>query len=90
MGGDKQYAAAEGISWTDTGGDLLLFNNASGSYHALNPQGSAVWRAMGEGATEDEIVGRIMAKFGARAEIIESDVADFLGKALAGGLIVAR
>jgi hypothetical protein len=90
QGDDRRFAPADAASWTDAGGELLIFDRERGSYHALNGTGSRIWRAMGEGAAQSDIVARLAAEFDADPAVISGDVAEFLARGVAGGLIVER
>jgi PqqD family protein of HPr-rel-A system len=84
----RRFAPAATVNWTDAGGELVIFDRASGSYHALNGPASAIWRALGDGGSTDLIVERLAGRFDADRDAIAADVAAFLSRALAGGLIV--
>jgi len=75
------------VTWTDAGGELVIFDRARGSYHALNGSASAIWRALADGGAPDAIVGLLAERFEADRDAIAADVAAFLASALAGGLI---
>ena len=75
------------MTWTDAGGELVLFDRARGSYHALNDSASAIWRALADGGYPDAIVGLVAERFQGDRDAIADDVAAFLASALAGGLI---
>ena len=83
-----RFAPAATMSWTDAGGDLVIFDRVSGSYHALNGPASAIWRALGGGRSTDVVVELLVGRFEADRDAIAADVAAFLSSALAGGLIV--
>jgi PqqD family protein of HPr-rel-A system len=83
-----RFAPAATMSWTDAGGDLVIFDRGRGSYHALNGPASAIWRALGDGGSADVIVAVLAARFETDRDAIAADVAAFLSSALAGGLIV--
>ena len=84
---EQRFAPAATVHWTDAGGELVIFDRVRGSYHALNGPASAIWRALGEGRSADAVVERLAARFDADRNAIAGDVAAFLGRALAGGLI---
>ena len=83
-----RFAPAATVSWTDAGGELVIFDRERGSYHALNGSASAIWRALGDGGSADTVVERLAGRFVADRDAITADVAAFLSSALAGGLIV--
>lgn len=80
----RRFAPAGTVSWTDAGDELVIFDRGRGTYHALNGSASAIWRALADGGSADDIAGRLNARFAADTS---SDVAAFLATALAAGLI---
>jgi PqqD family protein of HPr-rel-A system len=85
---ERRFAPAATVNWTDAGGELVIFDCLSGSYHALNGPASAIWRTLNEGRSADLIVEVLAGRFDADRNAIAADVAAFLSRALAGGLIV--
>ena len=84
---DRRFAPADTVSWTDAGGELVVFDRVRGSYHALNGSASTIWRSLGDGRSADAIVELLVVRFEANRDAISADVMDFLSGALAGGLI---
>ena len=87
---DDRFAPADTISWNDAGGELTLFDSASGSYFALNGPAVAIWRELAAGARVGEAIATLAARFGCPREVIAGDIATFIGTALDRKLIVAR
>tara|TARA_R110000868_G_scaffold156707_4_gene383773 strand:- start:11677 stop:12006 length:330 start_codon:yes stop_codon:yes gene_type:complete len=85
---NKAYAVADGVSWTETGGDLVLFESKNGAYVGLNPTSSAIWRALIQGCSADEIVEKLVEQFNAETEILNQDVAQFLDQMVSRGLVL--
>ena len=84
---DRRFAPAHTLSWTDAGGELVIFDRVRGSYHALNGPASAIWRALGDGRSADVVVEFLAGRFEGDRDTIAAHVASFLSSALAGGLI---
>jgi Coenzyme PQQ synthesis protein D (PqqD) len=85
---ERRFAPAGTVNWTDAGGELVIFDCLTGSYHALNGPASAIWRTLSDGRSADLIVDLLAGRFAADRHAIAADVAAFLARALAGGLIV--
>lgn len=83
----RRFAPAATVNWTDAGGELVIFDRASGSYHALNAPASAIWRALDDGRSADAVVELLAGRFDADRDAIATDVAAFLSRALESGLI---
>jgi Coenzyme PQQ synthesis protein D (PqqD) len=86
--GERRYAPASTVHWTDAGGELLLFDRVRGSYHALNGPASAIWRALAADGSAAVVVERLAERFDTDRDTIAAGVASFLSSALADGLIV--
>lgn len=78
------------MSWTGAGGELVLFDRESGKYHALNASASGIWRALQDQETVTGIVTALSGTGPAPPELLRRDVIEFLGHALAAGLILAK
>jgi len=83
----RRFAPSDTVSWTDAGGELVIFDRVRGDYHALNGPASAIWRALGDGRSADVVVALLSARFDGDPDAIAADVAAFLSSALTGGLI---
>lgn len=89
-GKDRIFGPNPAISWTDNGGPIMLFDHERASYHALSGHASDIWRMLDGHASEAQIAGALAARYAAPADVLSNDVADFLDKAAAGGLIALR
>jgi hypothetical protein len=71
-------------------GRTLLIDAHSSELVTLNPVGSVVWGALGDGArTVDQLVAVVAAAFDdAPAEALAEDVAGFLDELVAASLVV--
>jgi PqqD family protein of HPr-rel-A system len=85
---EKRYVAADKVSWTDAGGDLTLFDRDSGTYHALNASGSAIWRVAVQDVPMREIAEQLAVRFAVDPVALRDDIATFLLDMVARGLMV--
>ncbi|MEZ0243750.1 MAG: PqqD family protein [Sphingomonas sp.] len=76
------------ISWNPVEGELALFDSRTGTYHALNGSGAAIWRAIASGKSEVETTDQLAAEHGAARETVAADVRAFIADALSLGLLV--
>ena len=58
--------------------ELVILDVETGMYHHLNEQGRAIWEAISEPASIDEVVGQLATQFEATADQLRSDVMTFL------------
>jgi PqqD family protein of HPr-rel-A system len=70
------------VVWRDVEGELVLFDEASGRYHALNPTGSQIWRRLAGGAAPELIVRELTSRYDAPAEVVADEVAAFIDRAV--------
>jgi len=69
-------------------GELALFDDRDGRYHALNGSAAAIWRAIADGLDGPAIVDALIANYDAPRETIAQAVQTFVETALARGLLV--
>ncbi len=83
------YRPADGVLAEDVDGIVVLITAAGDELLDLNPTGSAVWRALGDGADLDTIVAAVSDAFpDAPADAVTTDVSAFLAELLEAGLVV--
>jgi len=87
-GNDSRYSPAPTASWNDIGAELVIFQQESGAYHALNSSGSAVWRALAITGTVEAATEFLASRFAVGRDEIASDVRAFVDRALERGLLV--
>ena len=75
------------IAWNNVEGELALFDTRNGSYHALNPSGAEIWRAIAAGQDEAQAAGALAARYHAPHAEILADIRAFIADARARGLL---
>ncbi len=76
------------IGWRDVDSDLVLFDERSLQYHALNGVGSAIWRRCARGTPLPDIVADLAATYDAPGEAIAEQVDAFLKELLEAGMLL--
>jgi len=76
------------MSWSDQLPELVIYDQDSGNYHALNASASAIWRALQYSASTKQIIEVVAREMAVAEQVIEPDVTDFLRAACTAGLIV--
>lgn len=66
------------VAWQQVEGETILLDVATSTYLGVNRSGSALWPALAEGATRDQLVGRICETYEVTEEQARDDVDDFL------------
>lgn len=84
------YTPSANVVWNEQADELVLFDSASETYHALDPGGSAIWRRLGEGRSVADLAALLAEDFAGDPGAIENDVAAFLAEAEELGLVSAR
>jgi hypothetical protein len=67
-------------------GEAVLLNLETGAYVGVDPVGTRIWGLIGEGASEAEIVARLLEIYDVEADRLRADVATFLAGLAARGL----
>lgn len=81
------WCIADHVVWRDMDGELVLFDSQAERYHALNPMGSRIWRALAQGLAPEAIADELLTQFEAPADHIGSGVQAFVANACALGLL---
>ncbi len=56
----------------------------------LDEVGTAIWQAMQEKETLQEVLEALLEQYEVEAEVLERDLSDFIGKLLESGLIEVK
>jgi hypothetical protein len=74
--------------WKNVVGDLVLFDERDGAYHALNSIGASIWRRVAGGQPVAAIIDDLSCEFDVAREIVTGDVTEFIDQAIQKGLLV--
>jgi hypothetical protein len=75
------------LSWREIDGEVVAIDVQTSTYFSANSSGAILWQMLSEGATHDELVERLTARFEIDRERAETDVAAFVGALHARGLL---
>jgi Coenzyme PQQ synthesis protein D (PqqD) len=84
---DRYQLRPEGLTWREIDGELVVLDLDESKYLGLNASGSAMWRLLQNGATEEELVAGLLRDFEAPDNAARTDVRAFLKTCLEQGLI---
>jgi hypothetical protein len=59
-------------------GEAVMINLTTGNYYSLNPAGAAIWDALEAGASDEEIVHRLAARYDASQDELAAAVTHLL------------
>jgi hypothetical protein len=77
----------EGVAWREIDGEIVALDAPTSTYLAANRTGALLWQALAKGATDEDLVSRLVETFGIDAETARADVERFLGELAARGLL---
>ena len=70
-------------------GEAVLLNVESGVYFGLDQVGTRIWQLLGAGASEREIVDRLVDEYDVDAQQLQADLGGFLDLLIAKSLVRA-
>jgi hypothetical protein len=82
-----QIQVNESVAFAEIDGEAVLLNVDSGIYFGLDGVGTDIWNLLTQGATEDEIVCRLVEEYDAEAAQVRLDVAALLAALRDNGLV---
>lgn len=84
----KRYRAHPDLTSRVIDGEAVILQIATTTYYSLNPSGTLLWEALREGATRDDLVGRLVDEYGIDRPTAERDVDALLADLVAENLVV--
>jgi hypothetical protein len=76
-----------GVPWRDIDGEVIALDIGSEIYLKANPAGSLLWNMLSMGATQRELVARLVSEFEIEPKRALVDVKTFVGELQAAGLL---
>lgn len=77
---ERLRVRAEAVEWRSVEGEIVALDLRRSLYLAINPSGAALWPALVEGASRNELVEQLSAESGISRQAAESDVDDFISE----------
>ena len=78
---------ADSLFWRESGGEVVALDAVGSRYFAANPTAAALWKRLGEGATEADLVDSLRERYDVSRETAEADVAAFVEELSSRGLL---
>jgi coenzyme PQQ synthesis protein D (PqqD) len=75
------------VPWRDIDGEVIALDMGSETYLRANPAGSLLWKMLTMGATQKELVARLVSEFEIEPKRALADVRAFVGELQAAGLL---
>ncbi|GLF93060.1 PqqD family protein [Streptomyces yaizuensis] len=86
------HRIAPDVVWLSDDGEVRLYDPGSGEFQTLNSTATELWLLVSEGRGTDDITAELGRRYGAedpgQLDEIARDVADFLTRLTAQGLLV--
>jgi hypothetical protein len=76
------------VDWREVEGELVVLDLRDSRYLAINRTGQVLWGALVEGATQDELIERLMEAFGIERARAAADVEAFTSELKSRDLLV--
>jgi len=74
----RRFAISSSVVAAELGEESVLLDTETGQYFGLDQTGSAVWRLLAVGASDQEIVERLLAEYDVEPDALRQDVEAFL------------
>jgi len=87
---DQKVTFAETVFAQEVDGEMVLLDMESENYFGLDEVGTAIWQAMQEYGTLQEVLNALLEQYDVEPEVLESDLSDFVGKLVESGLVEVK
>jgi len=84
---DQKVTFAETVFAQEVDGEMVLLDMESENYFGLDEVGTAIWQAMQEYESLQEVFNTLLEQYDVDAEVLEHDLSDFVGKLVESGLV---
>ena len=84
---DQKVTFAETVFAQEVDGEMVLLDMESENYFGLDEVGTAIWQAMQEYGSLQEVLNALLEQYDVEAEVLENDLEEFVGKLVESGLV---
>ena len=84
----KLKLRSEAVDWRQVDDEIVVLIKGSSTYVAINTAGAAIWPALAEGASRDDLVALLQERFGIDADRAEKDTDAFVAALAEHDLLV--
>ena len=71
-------------------GELMALDPARGEVYGLDPTGTAIWNAIGDGIRVDDLIASLVERFDVAPERCEAETLAFLAELRDAGMLVVE
>jgi ornithine carbamoyltransferase len=87
---NQKITFADTVFAQEVDGEMVLLDMESENYFGLDEVGTAIWQAMQEYGTLQEVFNALLEQYDVEAEVLEKDLSDFVDKLLESGLVEVK
>lgn len=87
---NQKITFADTVFAQEVDGEMVLLDMESENYFGLDEVGTAIWQAMQEKETLQEVLEALLEQYEVEAEVLERDLSDFVEKLLECGLVEVK
>ena len=87
---DQKIIFSDTVFAQEVDGEMVLLDMESENYFGLDEVGTAIWQAMQEKETLQEVLEALLEQYEVEAEVLERDLSDFVTKLLESGLVEVK
>jgi ornithine carbamoyltransferase len=84
---NQKVTFADTVFAQEVDGEMVLLDMESENYFGLDEVGTAIWQAMQEHGSLQEVFDDLLKQYDVEAEVLEHDLSDFVGKLVESGLV---
>ena len=84
---NQKVTFADTVFAQEVDGEMVLLDMESENYFGLDEVGTAIWQAMQEHGSLQEVFDDLLKQYDVEAEVLEHDLSDFVGKLIESGLV---
>ncbi len=87
---NQKIRFADTVFAQEVDGEMVLLDMESENYFGLDEVGTAIWQAMQEYGTLQEVFNAMLEQYDVEKEVLEKDLSDFVEKLLESGLVEVK
>ena len=87
---NQKIIFADTVFAQEVDGEMVLLDMESENYFGLDEVGTAIWHAMQDKETLQEVLEALLEQYEVEEEVLKRDLLDFVGKLHESGLIEVK
>ncbi|UPT77271.1 PqqD family protein [Sulfurovum sp. XGS-02] len=87
---NQKVTFAETVFAQKVDGEMVLLDMESENYFGLDEVGTAIWQAMQEYGTLQEVFNALLEQYDVEEELLKRDLSDFVEKLVESGLVEVK